>query len=94
MSPITLDEFTTYFQELHGREPYDWQCRLAKKVIEGTWSGASDLPTGSSKTSCLDIAAFALVCQSLCRSNNAPHRKEFSFASTARSSWTTPIHAP
>lgn len=63
MNPITLDDFPTYFQELHGREPYDWQCRLAKKVIEGTWPGAIDLPTGSGKTSCLDMAVFALACQ-------------------------------
>ncbi len=63
MNPIKLDDFPTYFRELHGREPYDWQCRLAKQVIDGTWPGAIDLPTGSGKTSCLDIAVFALACQ-------------------------------
>lgn len=63
MNQITLDDFPTYFQNLHGREPYDWQYRLAKQVIDGTWPGAIDLPTGSGKTSCLDIAVFALACQ-------------------------------
>ncbi|MFQ3594351.1 MAG: type I-U CRISPR-associated helicase/endonuclease Cas3, partial [Gemmataceae bacterium] len=63
MNLVTLDDFPTYFQELHRRDPYDWQCRLAKQVIEGSWPAAIDLPTGSGKTSCLDIAVFALACQ-------------------------------
>ncbi len=63
MNPLTLDAFPTYFQELHGRDPYDWQCRLAKQVIEDSWPCAMDLPTGSGKTSCLDIAVFALAYQ-------------------------------
>ncbi|GIX04267.1 MAG: hypothetical protein KatS3mg114_0136 [Planctomycetaceae bacterium] len=63
MNPLTLVDFPTYFQELHGRAPYDWQCRLVKQVIDGIWPGAIDLPTGSGKTSCLDIAVFALACQ-------------------------------
>lgn len=63
MNPLKLDDFPKYFKELHGREPYDWQYRLVKRVIDGTWPGAIDLPTGSGKTSCLDIAVFALACQ-------------------------------
>ncbi|HMO85543.1 MAG TPA: type I-U CRISPR-associated helicase/endonuclease Cas3, partial [Lacipirellulaceae bacterium] len=63
MNPLRLDDFPAYFHELHQREPYDWQCRLVKQIIEGTWPGAIDLPTGSGKTSCLDIAVFALASQ-------------------------------
>ncbi len=63
MNPLTLADFEDYFRELHGRAPYDWQYRLAERVIAGTWPGAVDLPTGSGKTSCLDIAVFALACQ-------------------------------
>ena len=63
MTPLTLDDFPGYFEELHGRKPYDWQYRLAQRVISGSWPGAIDLPTGSGKTSCLDIAIFALACQ-------------------------------
>jgi CRISPR-associated endonuclease/helicase Cas3 len=63
MNPLTLADFPKFFHELHGRDPYDWQCRLAKQVAEGAWPGAIDLPTGSGKTSCLDIAVFALACQ-------------------------------
>jgi CRISPR-associated endonuclease/helicase Cas3 len=63
MDPLTLADFTGYFRELHGHAPYDWQARLARRVAEGTWPGAIDLPTGSGKTACLDIAVFALACQ-------------------------------
>lgn len=74
MEPLTVADFENYFRELHGndRPPYDWQCRLARRVTEGNeggetkkpeWPPAIDLPTGSGKTSCLDIAVFALACQ-------------------------------
>jgi len=69
MNPLTLADFPKFFHELHGRDPYDWQCRLAKQVVEGSdgkepsWPPAIDLPTGSGKTSCLDTAVFALACQ-------------------------------
>jgi CRISPR-associated endonuclease/helicase Cas3 len=63
MNPLTFADFEGYFQELHDRTPYGWQIRLARRVIEGSWPAAIDLPTGSGKTSCLDIAVFALACQ-------------------------------
>ena len=63
MNPLTPDDFPTFFRALHGCDPYDWQCRLSKRVVEGAWPSAIDLPTGSGKTSCLDIAVFALACQ-------------------------------
>lgn len=84
MNPLTLDDFDAYFRELHGddRPPYDWQCRLARRVIKGdedtkpAWPPAIDLPTGSGKTSCLDIAVFALACQAAWKKSNrtAPRR--------------------
>jgi CRISPR-associated endonuclease/helicase Cas3 len=69
MNELTLADFPKFFRELYGRDPYDWQCRLAKQVVDGIWPGAIDLPTGSGKTSCLDIAIFALAC-------SASHAKE------------------
>lgn len=70
MSTLTLADFPTFFHDLHGRDPYDWQCRLVKRILKSDsdsdpkgWPGAIDLPTGSGKTSCLDVAVFALVCQ-------------------------------
>ena len=65
MNPLSLADFENYFCELHGRDrpPYDWQSRLARQVVTGNWPEAIDLPTGSGKTACLDIAVFALACQ-------------------------------
>jgi CRISPR-associated endonuclease/helicase Cas3 len=63
MSDLTHDRFTDFFQALHGREPYAWQTRLARNAIDGDWPDAIDLPTGSGKTACIDIAIFALACQ-------------------------------
>lgn len=63
MNPVTIDRFDDYFERLHGRPPYPWQRRLAARAVNGDWPGAIDLPTGSGKTACLDIALFALACQ-------------------------------
>lgn len=63
MTSLMVEDFPAYFQSLHGRPPYEWQARLARQVVQGSWPRAIDLPTGSGKTSCLDIAIFALACQ-------------------------------
>ncbi len=63
MSGLTIDRFGEFFQALHGPDPYPWQMRLAERVETGDWPAAIDLPTGSGKTACIDIAVFALACQ-------------------------------
>jgi CRISPR-associated endonuclease/helicase Cas3 len=63
MSDLSTDQFADYFRALHGRDPYSWQSRLAVRAVEGNWPAAIDLPTGSGKTACIDIAVFALACQ-------------------------------
>lgn len=63
MQGVSIDRFTEYFLALHGREPYSWQKRLASMAVDGNWPAAVDLPTGSGKTACIDIAVFALACQ-------------------------------
>lgn len=63
MNPLTFADFEGYFQEIQNCTPYDWQTRLTRRVIENSWPSAIDLPTGSGKTACLDIAVFALACQ-------------------------------
>jgi len=68
-------------------EPFPWQIRLARRVCQprpqngkGTpstgWPDALALPTGSGKTTCIDIAVFALACQADLPANErtAPRR--------------------
>ena len=65
MATVTLNDFNEFFRALHDCEPYDWQRRLAERAAAGDWPPAIDLPTGSGKTACLDIAVFALAHQAL-----------------------------
>lgn len=60
--PLTADDFSTFFQDVHKCAPFPWQNRLAKKVLEeGEWPTTIDLPTGTGKTAVLDIAVFTLA---------------------------------
>jgi len=78
MTGITIDNFDDFFRELHGYEPYSWQRCLAEQTLAGDWPGAIDLPTGSGKTACIDIAIFALACQaSLPVERRTTHRRIF-----------------
>lgn len=55
-------DFDTYFEAVHGHEPYPWQSRLTSEVLEsGRWPSVVDLPTGTGKTAVLDTAVFALA---------------------------------
>ncbi len=65
MTDLGIEHFEDYFRALNdGSSPYPWQRDLAERCVAGAWPGAIDLPTGSGKTACLDIAVFALACQS------------------------------
>jgi CRISPR-associated endonuclease/helicase Cas3 len=63
MTSLSTDRFPEFFRELHGRDAYSWQVRLAARAVDGEWPDAINLPTGSGKTACIDIAVFALACQ-------------------------------
>ena len=62
----TTHDFEEFFHELWGVRPFAWQRNLVEIVLEKdetVWPEAIDLPTGSGKTACIDIAIFALACQ-------------------------------
>ncbi|WP_420440325.1 type I-G CRISPR-associated helicase/endonuclease Cas3g [Candidatus Palauibacter sp.] len=61
MPDITGCDFRSFFQDVHGYEPFPWQERLAKQVLAQGWPSVIDLPTGTGKTAVLDIAVFALA---------------------------------
>ena len=62
MRELTAADFDAYFQAVHEHEPFPWQSRLARQVLEGDgWPDVIDLPTGVGKTAVLDAAIFALA---------------------------------
>ena len=59
---MTEVDFSAYFRDVHGYEPFPWQIRLTRHVIdEGEWPEVIDLPTGVGKTAALDTAIFSLA---------------------------------
>ena len=59
---LSVGDFAAFHEAVHGRRPFDWQSRLLEQVVsEQAWPRVLDLPTGSGKTTCIDIALFALA---------------------------------
>lgn len=64
MAELTCDQFADFFQAVHGDEPFQWQRRLAKEVLDGGgWYDVIRVPTACGKTSALDLALFELAVQ-------------------------------
>ena len=73
---LTASDFVLFFQELWGREPYDWQQRLAEQVLQSAddgWPAAIVLPTAAGKTACVDIAVFAIAALADMERKTTPH---------------------
>lgn len=59
---LSVDNFKAFHRAVHDRDPFDWQSRLLRQIVENqAWPRVLDLPTGSGKTTCIDIALFALA---------------------------------
>ena len=57
-------DFTAFFRDVHGCEPFPWQQRLTTQVLDRrAWPKVIDLPTGTGKTAVLDTAVFAMAVQ-------------------------------
>ncbi|MYA11037.1 MAG: type I-U CRISPR-associated helicase/endonuclease Cas3, partial [Gemmatimonadetes bacterium] len=62
MAPIPT--FADFYRAIHGRAPFPWQARLARRVTEtNEWPNEVGVPTGLGKTACLDIAVWWLASQ-------------------------------
>lgn len=61
---MALPSFHDFFVDVYDVEPFPWQRRLADRVVRTGWHEHPllDLPTGTGKTSALDIALYALAC--------------------------------
>lgn len=61
---MTID-FDAFYETLNGYPPFPWQRRLAERVVAGgdepDWPSMLDLPTGTGKTSAIDIALYRLL---------------------------------
>lgn len=57
---LTLEAFSAFFRELHGYGPFQWQIELLTHVVSsGAWPERIAAPTGSGKTSVIDVHLFA-----------------------------------
>jgi CRISPR-associated endonuclease/helicase Cas3 len=76
VSALTADRFAEFYKAVHGKTddsafgPFPWQERLAHRACMSDWPRIIALPTAAGKTTCIDIAVFALAC----RAKNAPRR--------------------
>ena len=65
-------KFSLFIRELYGYSPFPWQVRLLTQVLNtGSWPKTLDLPTGSGKTSAMDIAVYWIAAD---QSGVAPRR--------------------
>ncbi|HEY5705575.1 MAG TPA: type I-U CRISPR-associated helicase/endonuclease Cas3 [Terrimicrobiaceae bacterium] len=60
---VTFDDFSAFFRELWGCDPFPWQREFAGRLCAGRAPDYVAVPTGSGKTACLDAAVFALAVQ-------------------------------
>jgi CRISPR-associated endonuclease/helicase Cas3 len=60
---ISPSDFGAFHAAVHGgKQPFAWQQRLLEWIVkEKCWPRVLDLPTGAGKTTCIDIALFALA---------------------------------
>lgn len=60
---ISTSEFGAFHAAVHeGKQPFAWQQRLLERIVsDKAWPRVLDLPTGAGKTTCIDIALFALA---------------------------------
>jgi CRISPR-associated endonuclease/helicase Cas3 len=59
---LSADDFYAFHLAVHGKPPFGWQSRLLAHILrERQWPRLVDLPTGTGKTTCIDIAVFALA---------------------------------
>lgn len=59
----TFPDFATFFREIWRYDPFPWQSRLAALTDETDWPEWITLPTGTGKTTAIDIAVYNLARQ-------------------------------
>lgn len=60
--PLAPQDFSAFFEALWSYSPFPWQQELVEEVHRRrAWPALVDLPTGTGKTSLLDIAVFLMA---------------------------------
>jgi len=60
IAAIEASEFGDFYEAVHGVRPFAWQQRLLDSVVTtGRWPESIDSPTGSGKSSVVDVHIFA-----------------------------------
>lgn len=60
---LSTSDFGAFHAAVHGgKQPFAWQQRLLETIVaDRAWPRVLDLPTGAGKTTCIDVALFALA---------------------------------
>lgn len=60
---LSTSDFGAFHAAVYGgKRPFAWQQRLLDQIVrDKAWPHVLDLPTGAGKTTCIDIALFALA---------------------------------
>jgi CRISPR-associated endonuclease/helicase Cas3 len=59
---VVASDLSAFYRAVHNYDPFRWQARLATEVTaSGEWPGVIAAPTGTGKTSVLDVAVFHLA---------------------------------
>ncbi len=60
---LSISDFGAFHAAVHGgNAPFNWQQRLLEQIVrDKAWPCVLDLPTGTGKTTCIDIALFMLA---------------------------------
>jgi len=76
VSHLSIDDFPAFFAAVNdGRRPFAWQRRLADHVLSmGRWPEVIDAPTGSGKSSVIDIHVFAQAAATVGATPRPPRR--------------------
>jgi CRISPR-associated endonuclease/helicase Cas3 len=60
---LSTSDFGVFHAAVHGgMQPFAWQQRLLEQIVrDKAWPRVLELPTGTGKTTCIDLALFALA---------------------------------
>ena len=72
---LAIEDFSDFFEAVNGSKPFAWQIRLANTLATtGHWPDVIDAPTGTGKSSVIDIHLFVQALMGLGVGVRAPRR--------------------